>query len=158
YIMNDTHRFAGRSYFALAAAVLFTSLRHLYRFGPAALLFNLISIALLFLLLWYRRSQRPVAIWLYAIIGAWVVTGFGIVDGLGAGALTLYGRYFFPSLHIFPRSAPRPFGFEAAAILVSVASLFAMVYGFRFIRSTKRSLLAAVSIVLVVAGSTFGIA
>src|SRR5262249_38078688 len=92
------------------------------------------------------------------LIGAWVVTGFGIVDGLWAGALTLYGRYFFPSLHIFPRSAPRPFGFEAAAILVSAASLFAMVYGFRFIRSTKRSLLATVSIVLVAAASRFGIA
>jgi len=155
--MNTTHRFAKLSYFALAAAIFFTSLRHVYRFGAPALLFNLISVALLLLLLWFRSSQRPVAIWLYTLIGAWVVTGFGIVDGLWAGALTLYGRYFFPALRIFPRSAPRPFGFEATAILVSAASVFAMVWGYRFMRATKRLLLAIVSIVLVIGGSAFGI-
>jgi len=145
---------------ALVLTVLFTSIRHIYRFGAPALLFNLLSVALILLLLWFRSSRRPVAIWAYALIGAWIVTGFGLVDALWDGVLKLFVRNYFPAADIFQRSIPRPFGFEATAILTAVASLFALVYLIRFLRSVDmraRPLLLVAPLLVLIVGTAFGI-
>jgi ABC-type branched-subunit amino acid transport system substrate-binding protein len=154
---QERHLFARLSFAALALTLVFTSLRHVYRFGWVALAFNLVTVLLLLMLLWYRSTRHSLAVWIYALVGTWVVTGFGLVDGLWAGTLSLYGRYFFPNAGIFPRSAPRPFGFEAAAILASVTSVFALYYGFRFLRTISRPLLLIVPLVVIIAGSAWGI-
>src|SRR5437762_7715522 len=82
-------RFALSSFVALALTILFTSIRHVYRFGAAALLFNLVTVALALLLLWFRSKRSPLAVGLYALVGAWVVTGFGVVDAFWDGVLKL---------------------------------------------------------------------
>jgi len=148
------------SFAALAATIFFTSIRHIYRFGSAALLFNLITVVLALLLLWIRARRSTIAAGLYALIGAWVIAGFGIVDALWDGALKLYVRYFFPGAGIFRRSPPRPFGFEAAAILTAAASLFALYYGFRLARTIDRRgrpVFLAVALLVLVGGSAYGI-
>ncbi|HYU27199.1 MAG TPA: hypothetical protein VEO74_18455, partial [Thermoanaerobaculia bacterium] len=152
-------RFALSSFVALALTILFTSIRHVYRFGASALLFNLVTVVLALLLLWFRSRRSPLAVGLYALVGAWVVTGFGLVDALWDGVLKLYIRYFFPSVTLFRRSVPRPFGFEAAAILTAVAGLFALYYGVRFLRSVawrRRPLLWIAPLLVVIGGSAYG--
>jgi len=153
-------RFALPSFVALALTILFTSLRHVYRFGASALLFNLVTVVLALLLLWFRSKRSPLAVGLYALVGAWVVTGFGLVDALWDGVLKLYIRYFFPSVTLFRRSVPRPFGFEAAAILTAVAGLFALYYGVRFLRRVARRtrpLLWIALLLVVIGGSAYGV-
>ena len=158
---QERHVYARLSFASLALTIAFTSIRHVFRFGPAALLFNLLTPVVLLLLLWYRSTRRAVALWTYALVGAWIVTGFGLVDGLWKGTVALYGNYFFPSAGVFPRSGPRPYGFEAAGILTSVASLLALSYGYRFLRATvdkdrSRSILFIPSL-LIIAGTGLGV-
>ena len=148
-------RFARLSFIALSLTILFTSLRHVYRFGAAALLFNLVIVALALLLQWFRTTRSPIAAGLYALVGAWVVTGFGVVDALWDGVLKLYVRFFFPGVTLFRRTPPQPFGFEAAAILTAAASLFALYYGMRFLRA--RPLLWIAPLLVIVGGSAYGI-
>jgi ABC-type branched-subunit amino acid transport system substrate-binding protein len=163
------HASARLSFASLTLTIAFTSVRHLFRFGPPALLFNLISVVLLLLLLWYRSTRRALAVWTYALLGAWIVTGFGLVDGLWKGTLAVYGNYFFPHWGVFYRSAPRPYGFEAAGILTSVASFFALYHGCRFLQATlenapaagptatRRSPLLYIPFAIIVAGTGLGV-
>jgi ABC-type branched-subunit amino acid transport system substrate-binding protein len=149
------------SFIALAATLFFTSIRHLYRFGAVALLFNAVTIVLALLLFWYLSRRSSIAGGLYALVGAWIVAGFGIVDSLWDGVVKLYVAYFFPGVTIFRRSPPRPFGFEAAAILTAVASLFALYYGVRFLRSIAwrgGPLLLTAPLLVLIGGSAYGIA
>jgi ABC-type branched-subunit amino acid transport system substrate-binding protein len=118
------------------------------------------------LLLWYRSTRRVAAVWAYALLGAWIVTGFGLVDGLWKGTLAVYGNYFFPNAGLFPRSGPRPYAFEAAGILTSVASLFALYYGYRFLRAAlpnpaaaprRLPLLIVIPLTIIAAGTGVGV-
>lgn len=162
---QERHHFARLSFASLALTIAFTSFRHVFRFGPVALLFNVVTLALLASLLWYRSTRHAAAVWTYALLGSWIVMGFGLVDGLWKGTLSVYGNYFFPNAGIFPRSGPRPYGFEAAGILTSVASLFALYYGYGLLRATlqrptlpqRPRLLLFVPLAIILAGAGFGV-
>src|SRR5258708_2051193 len=85
YDDSNPHLLGRLSFISLAAAVFFTSLRHVYRFGWAALLFNLVTVALALLLLWDPSKGSPAAMGVRALLGAWVGTAVGRVQPLRGG-------------------------------------------------------------------------
>ena len=64
---HDQQLYAKLSLIALSSTLFFTSIRHLYRFGVPALLFNAVALVLAFLLLWYRSTRSQAAVAIYAL-------------------------------------------------------------------------------------------
>lgn len=122
---------------SLTAAL--AAIGHAYDFGPPALLAGVIVIALLIALgFGYQLSRNRLALVLYVLLSLWIIAGFGIVGGLwnhviklllyvGGGPLPPSVEPWFISLE------PGSGAYETVGILTFVASVFAAVFGYRFI-------------------------
>ena len=78
-----TNHYARLSLISVTITALLATIHHVVKVGPSFIILGLVIIPLPFLLMqWYRRSGSRVALWLYGLFTAWMILGFGLLDGL----------------------------------------------------------------------------
>lgn len=132
---------AGLSLAAISATVILASITHAYEFGHRAFIAGFIVIALLCgMNILYRRTKNKVFLVFYGLLNAWVIIGFGLLNGFWNHAFKLFLNYlhngflppFLAKLFMTPQTGS--FFFEGAGILTFVMSIFAAYYGYKFIK------------------------
>ena len=132
------NKYATPSLVAITLTAVITSVHHIYKLGFGALILGLIIIPLPYVLLrWYKQTRNGAAFWAYGLLNAWIIVGFGLVDGLWDHTLKIFlGNFLLRSFaHYFSQSPIGSFPFEATGILASVAGMFAAYYGYKFLRA-----------------------
>jgi len=128
---------------------MITTIHHIYELGFGMLIPGLILIVLPYTLsLWFKRTGNKLSLWLYGLLNAFVIVGFGLADGLLNHTLKTFGYNVLLSMHggdvqlvkrIFSLSPPivGDFFLESTGILTFIASLFAAYFGYRFIQARR---------------------
>jgi len=136
---KELNKYAKLSLISVTLAGIFTSIHHYYEIGPNVLiLISLIVILPIVLIKWFKYTRSKVALLTYGLISAWIVIGFGLVDGLFKHTLKVLGSYMSVLLrNLHGGNLPLPqinLLFEGTAILTFIASMFAAYYSCKFIK------------------------
>ncbi len=132
---------AGLSLAGVSAVVILASITHAYKFGHRAFIAGVILIALLYVLnILYRRTRNKVFLVFYAVLNGWVIIGFGLFNGFWNHTFKLFLNFlhngylppFMAKFFITPQIGS--FFFEGVGILTFVMSIFAVYYGYKFIK------------------------
>jgi hypothetical protein len=135
---------AALSLATISATVVLVSITHAYEFGHRAYIVGLTVISLLCgMNILYLRTRNKVFLIFYGLINAWIVIGFGLVNGFWNHAFKVFLYYlhngsmppFLAKLFMTPQIG-NPF-FEGAGIVTFVMSLCAAYYGYAFIREGR---------------------
>jgi ABC-type branched-subunit amino acid transport system substrate-binding protein len=134
--VNRSERF---SMINVAVTVVFVTIHHLYSLGPGAFALGATLLALPALLMWWLRATGSrVAFTGYLLTNAWLIVGFGLVNGLWKTTLPLYLGTLLSALSpAFPRPQLGPYAFEASGILSFVGSLFVLWAAAKLIRERR---------------------
>jgi len=145
------NKYSSLSLVSIITTAIFTSIHHSFEIGFAALILVLIFIVFPALLMHqFRNTGKKVFLWIYGLLTAWLVVGLGIVDGLFNHTLKFLHSQIqaLIALHggvskVFENTVENAYEgtliFEGTAILAFIASMFAAYYGYKFIRSIRRS-------------------
>jgi len=137
---NKTNLFSKLSLISIALTVILASITHAYEFGYRAYIAGGILIIILSVLnIFYQRNKNKMIFVLYALLNAWVIVGFGIINGFWNHAFKVFLTYlhngylppFLAGQFLDPKIGSA--FFEGAGILTFVASMFATYYIFRMI-------------------------
>jgi hypothetical protein len=125
----------------VSATIILASITHASRFGYRAFIAGFIVIALLSVFnILYRRTMNKVFLVFYGLVNAWVIIGFGLINGFWNHAVKVFLFYlhngylppFLAKLFMTPQMEG-PF-IEGIGMLTFVMSLFAAYYGYKFIK------------------------
>lgn len=132
---------AGLSLAGISATVILASITHAYEFGYRAFVAGFIVIALLcaFSIL-YWSTRNKVFLVFYGLLNAWVIIGFGLFNGFWNHTFKVFLHYlhngylppFLAKLFMTPQIGSS--FFEGVGILTFVMSMFAVYYGYKFIK------------------------
>ena len=133
---------------------IIATLHHVYRLGFHLLVPGAAIILLPYLLmLWFKRAGNKAALWAYGLLNAFVILGLGFVDGFLDHTVlfsqTLAYNILLP-LHggdpetvekVFSLLPPAPVDafLESTGVLTFIVSLFALYYGYKFIKGTWKN-------------------
>jgi len=79
---SQTERYARASLVSAEVTVLLASIIHIPRFGHAAFVAGvLLGYAIWLLNNWFRRSGTKAVLVIYSLLNAWLIIGFGLVNG-----------------------------------------------------------------------------
>jgi len=125
---------------------ILTSIHHAYEMGFGAVVLALVVVVLPMLSLRrFRRTGSKVALWVYRLLTAWLVVGFGLIDGFWNHAIKPLGFQLHALLALHggtttvKKTAEGDFIHEGTGVLTFLAAMFAMYYGFKFIRASRQS-------------------
>jgi hypothetical protein len=137
---NKTNSFGKQSLISIIFTVILASVTHAYQFGYRAFVAGGILIIILGMLnIFYQRNKNKMLIVLYALLNAWVIVGFGIINGFWNHAFKVFLTYlhngYLPPLlaGLFLDPKIGSVFFEGTGILTFVASMFATYYIFKMI-------------------------
>lgn len=145
------NKYAKLSLISVTLTMMIALAHHIYQLGPRPLILMFFLTMLLLpsgLMLWFKQTGHKVALLGYGLFNAFVITGFGITDGLLDHTFKVVGPYLGASMpggsekvvgFSFLSPAAGDFFFEGTGILTFVASLFVAHYGYKFIRAEIRS-------------------
>ena len=132
---------AALSLAGISATVILASVTHVYEFGHRAFIAGFIVIALLcaFNIL-YRRMRNKIFLVFYGLLNAWVIIGYGLFNGFWNHAFKVFLNYlhnghlppFLAKLFMTPKIGSS--FFEGVGMLTFVMSMFAVYYGYKFIK------------------------
>lgn len=141
------NKYSSLSLISIIVTGVFTSLHHFYEIGFLAVvlvLFFIVSPTLL--MKQFRNTGKRVFLWIYGILGIWLVIGLGIVDGLfnhTAKLLSLQVHALLASHGGGTKAVEKAFEgniiYEGTGILTLIAGMFAAYYGHKFIRTNMQS-------------------
>jgi ABC-type branched-subunit amino acid transport system substrate-binding protein len=126
------------------------TVNHLYTLGPGALL---LGAALLVvpaaLLARFRRTGSKPALVGYVVVNAWIIIGFGAINGLWGRTLPVFVGTMLSSMSTaYPAPVFGAFWFEISGIVMFLGSLFVLVYGIRLVPTPRyRTALATMAAV-----------
>jgi ABC-type branched-subunit amino acid transport system substrate-binding protein len=125
------------------------TVNHLFTLGAAALpLGAMLLVTAAALLTWFRRTGTKPALVGYVAVNAWIIVGFGAIQGLWGRTLPLFVGTMLSSVSTaYPKPLFGPFWFEISGVLMFLGSLFVLFYGIRLIPERYRSGFAAASAV-----------
>lgn len=135
---------AALSLAGISATIVLASITHAYQFGYRAFIAGLIVIALLCgINLLYRRTRNKAFLVLYGLLNAWVIIGFGLLNGFWNHAFKVFLNYlhngylppFLAKLFMTPQIGSA--FFEGAGILTFVMSMFAAYYGYKLMKEGR---------------------
>lgn len=136
--------FARQSLLSITLTVILATGTHAYEFGYRAFIAGLIIICVFCILnIRFRRTKNKTLLLIYELLNAWIIIGFGVVNGLWNHAFKVFLKYLhggsLPPLlaRLFANPQTGSFFYESAAILTFAAGMFAAYYGFKLIE--KRS-------------------
>jgi len=129
---------------SVSATVVLASITHAADYGHRAFIAGLIVIALLWgMNLLYRRTGKKILLAFYGLLSAWVIIGFGLVNGFWNHGMKVFLYYlhngalppFLAKLFLTPQIGS--FFIESAGILTFVLSMFAAYHGFKFMKEGR---------------------
>jgi hypothetical protein len=132
---------AALSLAAIAATVILASITHAYEFGYRAFIAGLISLALLCgMSVLYQRTKKKVFLFFYGLLNAWVIIGFGLLNGFWNHSFKVFLFYlhngalppFLAKLFMTPHIGS--FFYEGVGVLTFVMSMVASYYGYKLIK------------------------
>lgn len=134
-----------------------TSVHHIYRLGLEFLLPALILVALLYILMhWFRASGRPLALWSFSATNGIIFAWFGFIDGFLDHVLKALGLNHTTVLpggeadvvttvySLWSPEAGNLF-YEGTGVLTFLASVVALYYNYRLLRTFRTSGLTTTS-------------
>lgn len=146
-----TEKYATRSLVSTLLTGILTSGHHAYEIGYKALVLALVIVVLPALSMRrFRQTGSKAALWVYRLLTAWLVIGFGLADGLWNHLIKTLGFYYvlLPAHGGDAKLVERTFSilppevgnflFEGTGILTFVAGLFAAYYGYKFAQQRKQ--------------------
>ena len=142
--VERTRSAATLSLVAVSATVILAAITHAAEFGYRALIAGLIGIALLCCMsILYQRTKKNVFLLFYGALNAWVIIGFGLVNGFWNHAFKVFLTYlhngslppFLAKLFMTPHTGS--FLYEGAGALTFVLSMVASYYGYRLIKEGR---------------------
>jgi hypothetical protein len=132
---------AALSLAAISATVLLASITHASEFGYRAIIAGLVVIALLCgMSILYQRTGRKAFLVFYGLLNAWVIIGFGLVNGFWNHGMKVFLYYLhngaLPPLlaKLFMTSHIESSFIEGSGILTFVMSMVAACYGYKFFK------------------------
>lgn len=132
---NKTNSFGKQSLISIVLTVILASITHAYQFGYRAFVAGGILIIIMSVLnIFYQRNKNKMLIVLYILLNAWVIVGFGIINGFWNHGFKVFLTYlhngylppFLEGLFLDPKIGS--VFFEGVGILTFVASMFATYY------------------------------
>jgi hypothetical protein len=148
--------FLRSSWISLTATTVVVAIHHVYREGwQLALPFALLAVLPYLLARRFRATESRLSLWAYGFLGAVVVGGFGIVDGLldhvTNAVVALYAaasgqdaERFERAFRVLPATPlVGDFPYEATGVLEFAGATVAAYYGYRFLRVAVARLDAA---------------
>lgn len=135
---NKTNSFANLSLLSIILTVILAAITHAYEFGYRAFVAGGILIIILGVLnMFYRRAKNKMIFILYAFLNAWVIIGFGIINGFWNHAFKVFLNYLHNGY--LPPFLARLFSdpevgsslLEGSGVLTFVASMVATYYIFQ---------------------------
>jgi len=137
---NKTNFFSKLSLISIALTVILTSITHAYELGSRALIAGGILIIIMGVLnIFYQCNTNKMLFVLYALLNAWVIVGFGVINGFWNHVFKIFLTYLhnghLPPLlaGLFSDSKIGSIFFESVGILTFVASMFAAYYIFQMV-------------------------
>jgi hypothetical protein len=146
-IMKSTaDKFTTLSLVSTVSTGILTSVHHVYDIGFGGIILALVVVALPMLSMrQFRQRGSKVALWVYRLLTAWLVFGFGLVDGLWNHIIRPLGFQLQALLSFHgggtkavEKAVEWNFIYEGTGILTFVASMFAAYYGYKFIRTSRQ--------------------
>jgi hypothetical protein len=135
---------AALSLAGISATVILASVTHAYQFGSRAFVAGFIVIALLCgMNILYRRTSSRVFLVLYGLLNAWVIIGFGLLNGFWNHSFKVFLYYlhngnlppFLAKLFMTPQIGG--FFYEGAGVLTFVMSMVASYYGYKLMKEGR---------------------
>lgn len=147
--MRETDRTAPwvrASLVSLVLTVLLASITHADEFGFRAFAAGFAMAAILSLLnIWFQRTGNGVALWVYGLLSAFIIAGFGIFNGFWNHAFKVFLTYLHGG-HLPPLLAslfmdPRVGGplYEGIGVATFVSSMFAAYFIFKTIQTARKT-------------------
>ncbi len=142
--LRQKTKMAALSLAAISATVVLASITHAPASGHHVYVAGLLVIAVLCGLNYlYLRTRNKAVLVLYGLINAWVIIGFGLVNGFWNHAFKVFLYYLhngampplLAKLFMTPQIGS-PVS-EGAGILMFVMSMFAAYYGYKFIKEGR---------------------
>lgn len=146
-----TEKYATHSLVSTLLTGILTSVHHAYEIGYLAFVLGLVVVVLPALSMqWFRQTGSKAALWIFRLLTAWLVIGFGLADGLWNHVIKTLGFYYVllpahggdakvveRTFSILPPAVGN-FIFEGTGILTFVAGLFAAYYAYKFAKQRKQ--------------------
>lgn len=148
------NKYATLSLVSITLTAIITTLHYAYELGaylliPGAIITLLPSL----LMLWFKRTENKIALWAYGVLNAFVILGLGFLDGFLDHTvlfskslaynilLPLHGGDPKVVKQIFSLLPPAPVDafFESTGVLTFIVSLFALYFGYKFIKGTWKN-------------------
>ena len=129
---------------ASSATIVLASVTHAYEFGYRAFAAGFAIIVLLYgISKLYQRTGHKVLLVFYGLLNAWVVIGFGLVNGFWNHAFKVFLHYlhngslppFLAKLFMTPQIGS--FVYEGTGVLTFAMSVAASYYGYKLIKEGK---------------------
>ena len=144
---DKTNQYIKLSLASIIATVIFASITHTFEFGFNALVVGAVMIAILSgLIIGYQRNKNKVLFWFYAVLNAWIIIGFGLINGFWnhtfkIGLTFLHNNSLPPAMaSMFADPKIGSLLFEGAGIMTFIASLVATYYIFQMAPKRKNNL------------------
>ena len=139
------HEYAKLSLISISIATMFIVWHHFYVMGIKTLIFIPLFLVLpVILLLWFRNTKSKIALTLYGLICAWIVIGFGFLEGFLVNTLKIIGYYLLiPLQSVHGGNLPLPdlsfnIFFDGTGMFMFIAAIFVAYFGFRFLQEAVR--------------------
>lgn len=144
---QSQNKYASLSLISTIVAGTFTSIHHVFEIGYLAVILVLLFIVTPTLLMqWFRKTGSKVTLWVYGILITWFVVGLGLIDGLFNHTVKIIGFYFNALLSFHgggtagsEKTLEGNFIFQFTGMLTFFAGIFVAYYGYKFIRTSRRS-------------------
>jgi len=143
--------YATLSFISITLTAIVTAVHHIYRLGLDVLLPAAIIILLPYVLMrWFQQSGNKGSLWAYGSLNALIVVWFGLIDGFLDHVLKALGFHnltFLPggeaevvptAFSLWSPAAGTVF-YEGSGILMFIASVFAVYYGYRLLQAQRSS-------------------
>ena len=126
---------------------ILTSVHHAYEIGYGAIVLALFVVVLPALSVQrYRQTGSRIALWVYGLLTAWLVVGFGLVDGFWNHTVKLLGLQLHALLsfhgggaHGVQKAVMGNLVHEGTGILTFIIGTVAAYAGYKFMRLTRQS-------------------
>ncbi|NJD22619.1 MAG: hypothetical protein FIA82_08125 [Melioribacter sp.] len=144
---HTSPKYASQSLMSIIATAVFTSIHHFYEIRFLAVVLVLLFIGSPILLMQqFRNTRKRVFLWIYGILGIWLVIGLGLVDGLFNHTMKLLSLQVHALLALHgggTKAVEKAFEgnliYQGTGVLTFVAGMFAAYYGYKFIRTSMQS-------------------
>lgn len=149
-----TNTYARSSLVSITLTAIITTLHQAYELGAYLLIPGAVMILLpSLLMLWFKRAGNKVALWAYGLLNAIVILGLGFGDGFLDHTvlfskslaynilLPLHGGDPKTVENVFSLLPPAPVDvfLESTGVLTFILSLFALYFGYKFIKGTWKN-------------------